>query len=1144
MDNLPEGFSLVDDAELPEGFRVSGDSDLPKGFSLSEESDLPEGFSLADEEEPGIGKTVAGLGAEVAVGEGAKYAGAAAGFALGGPVGAVIGYGVGALAGGVGGSLLAQEIEGRDEASWGRVTADTALNLIPGGLGKASKGARLLPRLAKEGTKRAAGGALISTAGAQIEKGVEQGELLTPDELGNAVLVGGGLGLGLGAAGELMKKAYPRFGGKSGEYLNEAYDKGDLDAAQITETLAGENPVGMGSRFMRSLYRNVIPSKLVGRNATMDLLRAKNESEAATDLAANVRNIIDSATKKASKAETDALNDYVAGNSNSLPESFTGIKSTLDDARVKIDQYQNTIYALYKSGDLDLDPRIAAKIKKSIDSKNYFTREYRFYEDSKYRPSANVENKLRMELKQQGQSDDEINQFLQNLQDSRSDSLKLMNTIAGNKRVFKRKNEDLTKTMREYLGEYTESGERLFGTISRLGRLASYEAGNRRIADDMLKARIGQTFSPGQVPEGFEPLVVRGRAMRSGDTRVPRKVKVPVTEENPTGYVQSSKLQKGDIIYVPKEANEALNELYGSGVVKDTGPWLARVVGGALKTTTAAAKFVRVPLNLASYPVQLVGQAMLVAGQGLNPGRGYGKGMRVAINEALPQRFKTGQISLLELNRLKELGLVDKGVTASDIRDGFKNGIAPKLFQRSINGVGKAYNSFDTAQRISVYENYKKFLGDIIPEADIKRMGTREFEQLAGDLTNNTYTNYDRINKGLRSLSRYGILNEFGAFNFELVRTTFNQAKLAKQMTDGTFSQMLQERYGVQMNDDTLRRIKNEGFKRMAALSAILSAGSTIPMVLNREGGIDEDQEKAMRETVLAPWEENVALHIRKDGDKIRIANFGYQIPTAELSSVVGSALRGDNFMDAAGRSIDSMWSKFGGDLTINMKNMVAAINNMDANGRRISDKVDGLSKNLDLVSWYMGENFTPGTYSDLKKLDERTTMDNALRYTLGYRVRNLGMIEGAENKFRDMKKSFAGIRSKYSASSYRDNDMSGAYKELNRTYQSQMEQGIRHVNNLRTLDASEEAIKQSLRKTFTKSEVQNLMTGTVPDMPISTSVPSNRIDKRARYVQLAGKMPEEMAMKMLRDDYEAGKLKRSDVQAVIRRMQMQQYPR
>ena len=121
-----------------------------------------------DEEEPGIGKTVAGLGAEVAVGEGAKLAGAALGAKAGAAagaffggvgavpgaaIGATLGYVGGALAGGVGGSLLAQEIEGRDEASWGRVTADTALNLIPGGLGKASKGARLLPRLAKEGTR-------------------------------------------------------------------------------------------------------------------------------------------------------------------------------------------------------------------------------------------------------------------------------------------------------------------------------------------------------------------------------------------------------------------------------------------------------------------------------------------------------------------------------------------------------------------------------------------------------------------------------------------------------------------------------------------------------------------------------------------------------------------------------------------------------------------------------------------------------------------------------------------------------------------------------------------------------------------------------------------------------------------------------
>jgi hypothetical protein len=248
--------------------------------------------------------------------------------------------------------------------------------------------------------------------------------------------------------------------------------------------------------------------------------------------------------------------------------------------------------------------------------------------------------------------------------------------------------------------------------------------------------------------------------------------------------------------------------------------------------------------------------------------------------------------------------------------------------------------------------------------------------------------------------------------------------------------------------------------------------------------------------------------------------------------------------MDGMSRFIDSTWSKFGGDLTINLKNIVAATNNVDRNGRQISDKVDGLAKNLDLATWYLKENFTPGTVSDFQKLDERTTADNTARYLLGYRVRNLDMIEGAGYKFRDIRKSLKGISSKYNSSSFNDADMSGSYQELNKVYRSQMEQGVRHVNNLRTLDATEEEIKQSLSKTFTKSDVENIMTGNVPDMSISTGVPSNRIDKRARYVQLAGRMPEDMAMKMLQDDYDKGKLKRSDVQAVMRQIQMKQYPR
>ena len=49
------------------------------------------------------------------------------------PAAAAIGYFTGAITGGVGGSITAQTIEGQPSISWGRVAADTLLNLVPFG---------------------------------------------------------------------------------------------------------------------------------------------------------------------------------------------------------------------------------------------------------------------------------------------------------------------------------------------------------------------------------------------------------------------------------------------------------------------------------------------------------------------------------------------------------------------------------------------------------------------------------------------------------------------------------------------------------------------------------------------------------------------------------------------------------------------------------------------------------------------------------------------------------------------------------------------------------------------------------------------------------------------------------------------------
>ncbi len=134
-----------------------------------------------EEEDPSLSQIGTGLLAEIVLGEGGKFAGASAGALVGGPIGAGIGYLTGAIGGGITGSIAAQRQEGRDDISWGRVTADTLLNLLPFGAGKVSKGAKFLPRVAKSALIRGAQGAGISTTAMAIEKGIEEGDILTLD---------------------------------------------------------------------------------------------------------------------------------------------------------------------------------------------------------------------------------------------------------------------------------------------------------------------------------------------------------------------------------------------------------------------------------------------------------------------------------------------------------------------------------------------------------------------------------------------------------------------------------------------------------------------------------------------------------------------------------------------------------------------------------------------------------------------------------------------------------------------------------------------------------------------------------------------------------------------------------------------------
>jgi len=481
-------------------------------------------------EEPTAGDIAKGLAAEIAIAEGAKYTAAAAGTVVGGPIGAAVGYVAGGIAGGITGSIAAQKLEGRDEISWGRVVADTALNLLPGGLGKAQKGSKLLPRLAKGATVRSAEGAVVSVGGMQIEKAIEEGELLTTDELTSAAAVGAGLNLGLGAAGEVLKKSYPKFGGKGADFLNDAYEKGDHDAIAVTETLVGENPKGRGERYFKMLKAKLAPGSTLGRQVTEETNRSLAKAKAALDTGSVARDQINKATRNFTQEQKDSVDDYLFGRTDKLIPEAEPMKDIIDGSRRKIDEYQRTIMDLYDSGRLEMNDAVAAKIRSSLDNKDYTTREYRWHEDSSYVPSAASESKLRKRLAKDGMNDEEIGEFIQGLKDKRYKANELMDHIAGasggGKKILKKRKLDEQPELREYMGEYTETGERLFGTISRLGRMAAREEGNKRITDTLVTSKLGQTFdSPSQVPDGMVPLSIGGKAQTVGDQLVTRSRK-------------------------------------------------------------------------------------------------------------------------------------------------------------------------------------------------------------------------------------------------------------------------------------------------------------------------------------------------------------------------------------------------------------------------------------------------------------------------------------------------------------------------------------------------------------------------------------------------------------------------------------------
>ena len=1150
-------------------------------------------------EDPTLGQIGKGIGAELLIGEGAKYAGATVGSFV--PVvGTAAGYLIGGTIGGITGSIQAQRIEGREDISWGRVTADTLLNLMPFGTGKIGKGAKVAKQVSKSTDKvfpkllekatdigkaqgaRAATGAGISVGALQVEKGIEEQRFLTPNELLVAGGTGAVLNIGIGALADGLGDIYrKKFAGKTDAEVNANYKKGDPDTVTFVDQTTGGDPKGKFSRLLDVINSYAIPTKIIGPKTSKLIRKYRQQGQAAMDFAGRARKQINNLTKNYTEDQKKRLDSYMSGETKELGEDLLESKTIIDSVRKEIGEYQKTLVELYEKGVLDMNEVTFNKIKKSISDGNYLRKEYQMFVDPKYKPTLQQQNALknrlivelqesaRKNLKEQGKSnkqiEDTVNSSFQEysqeaerkiraLLDARDDPDALSN-------LFKRR-ELQSKEMDDFLGIITDPGERLFGTVSRLGRDVTKQKGLFELGNMLVKNGVAKVISSGeQIPSGYVPLKV-GRKLQNkyGRQRADVPLEKPQYQDIMTGTrykdeasafkdgVPMSRISKvtkeskivneGEQIYVPKEVDTAINNLNQSGKLDESNVWTEGFITKLVSTTTGLSKFVKVPLSIAAYPVQFFGNAFMVSSMGMNPFKNYGKNLMVAVSDLNSKNFREGKffgfdtkLTLSQMKRLKELDLIDRGVTASDIREGLNKGFLSKVTRAVTEPFGKLYSIFDTAQRLAVFDSYKEIIKKGLSPEDFAKLPKDKLEEMAAELTNSTYQNYGRINPAMRYLSRIGVLQEFAAFNLEQLRTLYNQASFIRSLKNGKFSKDIKDEFGVEFD----QKFANElGNKRLIAATAGLTAATAGLTMYNRNKGISEEEEIALRRTATPSYNENAKLLFSIDGDKLKITNASYQMPVAELTSVFEAGLMGEGFVDSVGSSFSALYDKFIGEGTMNFNNFFAAINNFDPNtGNKISTEPKELDRFKEQAKYYALETFTPTGLGNLK---DKTKLDMAGRFLLGLRTQNTTISDGFGFKMRDLKDNLGVIRTSYASDLKNDKNMVQSYKANNEVYKRNLAQIIVHVEDLRTLGKSEEEIDALLKKNKISEDIRKAsLAGKVLDMPLAVGISGTKEERRNNLTELYDSFPPEIGKLMLTEAKANDKISQKTLDSVLR---------
>lgn len=1070
--------------------------EVPQTVQLSEEEIakqvVAEEMPDAPKDDVSVKRILAGIAAETAISEGAKVAGTALGAKLGSaggpaspatvPAAATIGYFTGALSGGVGGSIAAQTIEGQPKISWGRVAADTLLNLVP--FGEVKKGPRIVQAISKKIAARPiaskmVAGAAFAPAGLAVQSLIDTGELPQQEQAvatsGLGIILGGTLGI----ASNQAQKLLGRMANRPPKLIDQMIKDGDAGAVAYvdmltknvdTQTLKDSITPSQFKNWILSgdLKAKAVPTSIVGKDISQEIRVGKWRAEAGKDIGSVLlKNVNDAIANSPDPVQAEKFaNDYLLGVTQNIPTGMEKMAEQLSLGRKYIRESQEEILANHYNGQKEIPDAMVKKIEDSLNKGDYVTRAYRFFEDGAYVPSEQQYKSLMKRLMDDGMDKEKAALYITDLNAKKAGTPDEMAQyiFSQNAGVLKNR-KDLAPELRDYLGEYADAGSKLGFTVSKLARLASYDTADSKIAQMLFDAGLLKVAD--ETSQNLVPITLRRGEAHLGDQRL----------------VGSPEVQT------------ALNELYGQKADDLAGDLATVSIKDAWQTGTSLSKAAKVVFNPASYGTNFVGSLFSNVTMANNPLRGLKMGVKGGLSQFANGRLHSvaGMKTIKDIDyfkELKEVGMMPSSMQFADIQSGLKAGKLGTLTSKIIDPVGKVYSIPDIMARISVYENQKSLLRKAAVGADEKQI-----HKLAAEMTNNTYMNYDMLNSNLKTLSRNGIpLSQFASFTLELARTQVNQFNIAKKMVSGEMAKELSTKLGVQVNSDEL---KKEGIKRIIATAAVYGGGAAAITSFNRESATPE-QEKALRETVVPEWDENTPLLIKRDKDgKVYTKNATYLVPQMQVIAPFMSAFRGESISDAL-----SKMSETAGDGVLEnggfmFKGVSQALANYDNEAQqKITTDPTLYGKIVDQAAWAGKELFEPGFVRESKKAQENPLAVTAMRMG-GIRVNATTEEKGFGFRLREVQSDLDTVKDQLATARYRDTDKTGRLlnKEelgaeyetmLNPLYKSHQEQLIKHVKNMRVLGYDNDAIMKMMAKNKVPNlEALNAIDGIVEDLPI-----------------------------------------------------------